>query len=85
MATYQFTVKFKDNTEWSEEISSIDEAVWPKKGFDYNMVDTKKFSAFFIPYDQEGRIGITEYKKGFKAWLDKNSPEYVSVVFKKVD
>lgn len=85
MTTYKITVKFKDGSgPYEEEISSLEETVWPKKGFDYKMVDTKKFKAHWIPYPEDDEIGITEYKSGFKAWLDSHGLEYTSIVFKRV-
>lgn len=85
MTTYGINVKFKDGSIYEEEISSTEETVWPKKGFDYKTVDTKKFQAHWIPYGENDALSITEYKRGFKDWLDKNGLEYTSVTFKKVE
>lgn len=83
MATYRINVKYADGSEFTEEIHSITETVWPKKGLDYDLVDTKRFRAHWLPC-QNDEIKITEYKRGFKAWLDSHGLKYTSIVFKRV-
>lgn len=83
MSAYKIRVIFNDGSIWDDEINSEWVAVWPKKGFDYEMVDTRKYNAHWLQYNAEN-IGITEYKRGFVDWLSKTGQGFKSVLFSKI-